>query len=155
MLLFLTGILIVPLTRGGVSDGGYSNADVSMAVELGIVPIAMRFDYDAPATRLEMAELLVNALAVFQECFLDWNDNYKFDYDIELTKDELLRETLNYSPVFLEYLERVFTDTNNYYANYAYAFRIVQGQPDGAFYPSETVNREGVAVMIFKTMIPL
>jgi hypothetical protein len=110
----------------GIASGyDISESEVNAALEAGIVPDALIGDYGKYVTRRDFAEMMVNT-ALRQQ--------------MNIIGDETVGEQ------FL--LESVFTDSDDYYVNAAYALSIVKGYGDGTFHPESFITREEAATML-------
>ena len=122
-ILALTLVLALPLAAFAQTPSGWATEEVSMAIELELVPEALQADYQAPITREEFCTLVM----VLWSLFGDETDDIPAG-------------------------ENPFSDTDNPSVLAAYELGIVTGKSDSIFDPSGSILRQESAAMLARTV---
>ena len=116
-----------PVMAEGNGDGpsNWAKAEVEEAIAIGLVPDRLQSNYQAPITRDEFAELLV------QSIIQKHNDKNKYDRDWSI-ESFLERITLDVE----------FEDTDADYVKMAFVLGSINGVSDTKFAPDRLITRQ-------------
>jgi len=126
-----------PVMAEGNGDGpsNWAKAEVEEAIAIGLVPDRLQSNYQAPITRDEFAELLVQSIITMH------NDQNKYDRDWSI-ESFLERITLDVK----------FEDTDADYVKMAFVLGSINGVSDTKFAPDRLITRQEAATMVMNTI---
>lgn len=112
---------------------GWAKETVAQAIANGLVPQRLQSNYQAPITRGEFAELLV------QTAFVRIVKEYRYSGYEPWTYENFLSKVK---------VEKEFTDAHEDYIKIAYALGAINGRTATTFAPNDLITRQEAATMI-------
>jgi len=145
------------LRRKNRSDHHYRNTLLAVAITLSIIILNLSWtrvtaeDAFSTASPWAVKELLeAEAASLIPEEFHE-------DFGANITRAEFCKLALSLyytiGPGFIDVQDNPFHDTNELDIIYAYSLGIVNGVGDGLFAPEDSISREQVSVMLYRTIL--
>ena len=126
------------------TESEWARAEVSEAVQEGLVPESIQGDYQKAITRQELAELMAY--------YLLWHEPRGTDLDGMWQRWAVKYGDMGESYTASEYVykENVFSDTNDEILNRLYQFDIINGFEDGTYRPDQSISRQDAAAIFWE-----